>query len=86
MVRQGKRTALPYHFAKIWNVYRATPKSHQSELMFTRMMAFQRQFRIMKLFKAIFLNSNLGLLFRVIQTEMGVSGLSIIASDAKKNN
>lgn len=49
-------------------------------------MSFQRQFSIMKSFKAIFLNSNLSLLYKVIKTEMGGSGLSVTASAAKKNN
>lgn len=40
----------------------------------------------MKSFKAIFLNSNLSLLYKVIKTEMGGSGLSVTASAAKKNN
>lgn len=54
--------------------------------MFTRMMAFQRQFRIMKSFKGIFLHNELGLLYKAIKTEMGGSGLSVTGSAAKKKN
>ena len=49
-------------------------------------MAFQRQLSIMRLqqlFKATFLNSNLGILFKVIKTELADSGPSATASAAK---
>lgn len=51
-------------------------------------MLLQRQLRIMrlqKLFKATLLNSNLGILYKVIKTELADSGLSVTVSAAKKN-
>lgn len=51
-------------------------------------MAFQRQLRLMrlqKLFKATFLNSNLGILYKVIKTELADSELSVTVSAATKN-
>lgn len=40
--------------------------------------------RLQKLFKATLLNSNLGILYKVIKTELADSGLSITVSAAKK--